>query len=146
MAYPGQEPGLTMRKGPDRVLSRDTFLYFLDLEVKRSRRYQNFFSILILRLAELHHHENSRGLQVCIQRLAHLLMGEMRDSDILGALEESRLAILLPYADLLAGGTPGPVSRTASGITISAGMVIMWRSSSSVFPATGPIRLTSSRR
>jgi hypothetical protein len=28
----------------------------------------------------------------------------MRDSDILGALEETRLAILLPYADLLAGG------------------------------------------
>jgi hypothetical protein len=27
----------------------------------------------------------------------------MRDSDILGALEETRLAVLLPYADLLAG-------------------------------------------
>lgn len=104
MAYPGIKPGITLELVPDRVLSRETFFHFLDLEVKRSRRYQNFFSILILKLAELHHHENSRGLQVCIQRLAHLLMEEMRDSDILGALEESRLAILLPYADLLAGG------------------------------------------
>jgi len=104
MAYPGQEPGIITGTGPDRVLSRDTFLHFLDLEVKRSRRYQNFFCILILKLAELHHHENSRELQACIQRLAHLLMEEMRDSDILGTLEESRLAILLPYADLLAGG------------------------------------------
>jgi hypothetical protein len=93
-----------MGTGTDRVLSRDTFLHFLDLEVKRSRRYQNFFCILVLKLAELHPHENSRELQACVQRLAHLLMEEMRDSDILGALEESRLAILLPYADLLAGG------------------------------------------
>jgi hypothetical protein len=36
--------------------------------------------------------------------MAQLLGEEMRDSDILGALEENRLAILLPYADLLAGG------------------------------------------
>jgi hypothetical protein len=28
----------------------------------------------------------------------------MRDSDILGALEEKRLAVILPYADLMAGG------------------------------------------
>jgi len=104
MAYPAIEPGLMIKPAPDRVLSRESFFHFLDLEVKRSRRYQNFFSILILKLAELHRHENSRELRACIQRLAHLLMEEMRDSDILGALEESRLAILLPYADLHAGG------------------------------------------
>ena len=104
MAYPGIEPVIPMEPKTDRILSRETFLYFLDLEVKRSRRYQNFFSILVLKLAELYSHENSRELQACIQRLAHLLKEEMRDSDILGALEENRLAVLLPYADLLAGG------------------------------------------
>jgi hypothetical protein len=104
MAYPGLEPGVTTGPGTSRVLSRDTFLHLLDLEVKRSRRYQNFFCILVLKLAELPHHKNSRELQTCIQRLTHLLMEEMRDSDILGTLEESRLAVLLPYADLLAGG------------------------------------------
>ena len=104
MAYPGLEPGITVETGPNRVLSRDTFLHFLDLEVKRSRRYQNFFCILILKLSELPHHGNNRELPACLQRLAHLLREEMRDSDILGTLEESRLAILLPYADLLAGG------------------------------------------
>lgn len=104
MAYPGQESGIMAGKGPDRVLSRDAFFHFLDLEVKRSRRYQNFFCILVLKLVELHGHESGRVLQACVQRLAHLLMEEMRDSDILGALEESRLAVLLPYADLLAGG------------------------------------------
>jgi GGDEF domain-containing protein len=104
MAYPGLEPGTTKGTEAARVLSRDTFLHFLDLEVKRSRRYQNFFCILILKLSELPHRGNSRELQPCLQRLARLLTEEMRDSDILGTLEESRLAILLPYADLLAGG------------------------------------------
>ncbi len=104
MAYPGLRPDASMGTGTARVLSRDTFLHFLDLEVKRSRRYQNFFCILVLKLAELPHRESSRELGTCVQRLARLLMEEMRDSDILGTLEESRLAILLPYADLLAGG------------------------------------------
>ena len=103
MAYPGQESVITVGTGPARILSRDAFLHLLDLEVKRSRRYQNFFCILVLKLAEFSPHENSRELQACIQRLAQLLGEEMRDSDILGVLEETRLAILLPYADLLAG-------------------------------------------
>jgi GGDEF domain-containing protein len=103
MADPGQEPGITAGTGPARILSRDAFFHLLDLEVKRSRRYQNFFCVLVLKLAELHPHGNSRELGSCIQRLAQLLREEMRDSDILGALEETRLAVLLPYADLLAG-------------------------------------------
>ena len=40
-------------EGIDRILTREIFFYFLDLEVKRSRRYQNFFSILVVTLAEL---------------------------------------------------------------------------------------------
>jgi hypothetical protein len=72
--------------------------------VKRSRRYQNFFSVLILKLDELPNHEKGTATQACWERLTRLLAEEMRDSDILGALGEKRVAVLLPYADLMAGG------------------------------------------
>jgi GGDEF domain-containing protein len=87
-----------------RILNRELFLYFLDLEVKRARRYQNFFSILILKLAQCSSHDNEKGLQTCYQQLIHLLRDEFRESDILGSLGENRLVALLPYADQWAGG------------------------------------------
>jgi len=90
--------------GVDRVLTREAFLHFLDLEVKRSRRYQNFFSVLVLKLDELPDHDQGTAMQACWERLTHLLAEEMRDSDILGALGEKSLAVILPYADLTAGG------------------------------------------
>jgi GGDEF domain-containing protein len=88
----------------DRVLNREIFLYFLDLEVKRSRRYQNFFSILIVKLKELSDQGNGKSLETCYQRLSTLIKQEIRDSDILGTLGEKKLAVLLPYADMSAGG------------------------------------------
>ena len=102
MAYPARQS--IIGEGVDRILTREIFLYFLDLEVKRSRRYQNFFSILVLRLHEVPNGENGNGLQACYRRLSLLLAEEMRDSDILGALGEKRLAVILPYADLFSGG------------------------------------------
>ena len=102
MAYPAGQS--IIGEGVDRILTREIFLYFLDLEVKRSRRYQNFFSILVLRLDEVPNRENGSGLQACYRRLSHLLAEEVRDSDILGALGEKRLAVILPYADLFSGG------------------------------------------
>ncbi len=102
MAYPARNT--VIAEGIDRIMTREIFLHFLDLEVKRSRRYQNFFSILVVSLAEVPNRENGNGLQACYRRLSHLLAEEMRDSDILGALGEKRLAVLLPYADLFSGG------------------------------------------
>jgi len=102
MAYPAGKS--MIGNGVDRVLTREVFLHFLDLEVKRSRRYQNFFSVLVLKLDELPDHDNGTAIQACWGRLTRLVMEEMRDSDILGALGEKRLAVILPYADLMAGG------------------------------------------
>jgi len=87
----------------NRVLKQEIFLYLLDLEVKRSRRYQNFFCILILRLKELPDQNAGKRLQACYQRLTHLMAEEARDSDVLGTLGEKRLAVILPYADMSSG-------------------------------------------
>jgi GGDEF domain-containing protein len=87
-----------------RVLSREIFLYLLDLEVKRARRYQNFFCGLILKLVHLSNEDNGRGLYTCYKQLIHLLREEFRESDILASLGEDMLGVLLPYADVSAGG------------------------------------------
>ncbi len=87
----------------NRVLNREIFLYLLDLEVKRSRRYQNFFCVLILKLDELQDRNDEKRLQACYRRLANLLAEEARDSDVLGTLGEKRLAVILPYADMSSG-------------------------------------------
>ncbi len=102
MAYPIKSSVKGGRTEVGRLLDRGIFLFFLDLEVKRSRRYQNFFCILVLKLKELTDQSDGNGLQLCYQRLSRLLAEEMRDSDILGTLGERSLAILLPYADLSA--------------------------------------------
>jgi len=86
----------------DRVLNRELFLYLLDLEVKRAQRYQNFLSILILKLNALSK-DGSGDLQTSYQMLANLISEEIRETDILGHLSRSRVGALLPYADVSAG-------------------------------------------
>ena len=87
----------------NRILNRDLFLYLLDLEVKRGRRYQNFLSILILDLIALSKENDGVDLETSFQMLSTLLTDEMREADIFGALGENRLVVLLPYADISAG-------------------------------------------
>jgi len=89
--------------GSGRILARDFFLQLLDLEVKRGRRYQNFFCILVMRLNQLSNHDNGTHQASCYQKLTHLLEDEMRESDILGSLNDNCVAALLPYGDAAAG-------------------------------------------
>ena len=89
-----------------RILSRESFLNLLNFEVRRARRYQNFFCILLLKLSPILGYENGdrSSLQGCYHALTKLLVEDLRDSDILGSMENNQLAILIPYADLSAIG------------------------------------------
>jgi GGDEF domain-containing protein len=89
----------------NRILNRDLFIYILDLEVKRARRYQNFICLLFIKLKKFSDEANNNGwvFQTCYETLSDLLMVEMRESDILGSLGEGQLVALLPYADKSAG-------------------------------------------
>ncbi|MBI4496061.1 MAG: hypothetical protein HY697_03910 [Deltaproteobacteria bacterium] len=88
------------RGGP---LERDLFLYLLDLEVKRARRYQNFFCMLVLKLAELPRSGDGRNPQGCLRTLARLLREELRETDLLGVFSDDVLVALLPYGDDASG-------------------------------------------
>ena len=86
-----------------RILNRDLFLFILDIEVKRSRRYQNFLCLVLFKMKQLLQERDRQGMQVCSRTLSHLLMEEIRESDIIGSLESDKLVVLLPYADVEAG-------------------------------------------
>jgi len=94
-------------KGPGeafgRILNRDLFLFLLDLEVKRARRYQNFLCLMLFKIKQFSQEDNGGGLEACYQTLSDLLMEEIRESDIIGSLELDKLVVLLPYADVKAG-------------------------------------------
>jgi hypothetical protein len=86
-----------------RILKRDLFLFLLNLEVKRARRYQNFLCILILKLIRGPDSSNGEALKACHKLLAGLLMDETRETDILCELAEDKFVVILPYADFSAG-------------------------------------------
>jgi len=86
-----------------RILNKDLFLFLLDHEVKRARRYQNFISILLMKLVPFSHENNGKHFEACQQMLSAVLLEEMRETDIFGLLQENRWVALLPYADVSAG-------------------------------------------
>ena len=89
--------------GSNRVLNRDLFLFLLDLEVKRSRRYQNFLCLMFFKIKQFSGNGDGGELQNCYHRLSNLLLEEMRESDIIGILELNKIGVLLPYADVKTG-------------------------------------------
>jgi len=91
------------KPGRSRILNSDLFLFLLDLEVKRARRYQNFLSIILMKLVQDPSSNNGGQLKICYKALTDLLAGEIRETDILASLGENRIVALLPYADASAG-------------------------------------------
>jgi GGDEF domain-containing protein len=86
-----------------RILDKNMFFCFLDLEVKRARRYQNFLCLLHLKIKQFSESQNGWSFETCYQTLSDLLTVEMRESDIIGSIGVNQLVVLLPYADELAG-------------------------------------------
>jgi GGDEF domain-containing protein len=86
-----------------RILNRDLFLFILDIEVKRSRRYQNFLCLVLFKIKQFLQERDREDLETCYRTLSDLLTEEIRESDIIGSLELDKLVVLLPYADVKAG-------------------------------------------
>jgi GGDEF domain-containing protein len=86
-----------------RILAPENFFTLIDLEVKRARRYQNFFSLLILSLRPLSGARDGNGAGASYQKLVRVAADELRESDILGSLGPDKLGALLPYAEQAEG-------------------------------------------
>lgn len=85
---------------PERVLNQELFLFLLDLEIKRSRRYQNFISLISIRLNNKVKGKRSVDMRAQQKNLGEFLSSEIRESDILASIGDDQLVILLPYADI----------------------------------------------
>jgi GGDEF domain-containing protein len=86
-----------------RILNQNLFHFVLDIEVKRSRRYQNFLCLMLFKIKQFSPEGNPGSLQASYRKLGDLLTEETRESDVIGFLEGDRLVVLLPYADMKAG-------------------------------------------
>jgi GGDEF domain-containing protein len=86
-----------------KVLDRDLFLFLLDLEVKRARRYQNFLCLMLIKVKNFSKDENGGGLEACYKILGNLLIEETRESDIIGFMGIDSWGVILPYADAKTG-------------------------------------------
>jgi PAS domain S-box-containing protein len=81
------------------VLNKESFLFLLNLETKKARRYQNSLSLLSLTFGHL-----DPSLweypSISLKTLACLLKNELRNTDIVGQGGGNRLLFMLPYADM----------------------------------------------
>jgi hypothetical protein len=83
------------------VLDRQSFLFLLDLKIKKAQRYPNYMSLLSLTFGHLDP-LLGQNPSISFKTLAHLLKGELRDTDIMGQGGGNQLLIMLPYTDIAA--------------------------------------------
>jgi PleD family two-component response regulator len=80
------------------VVSKQAFLFLLDLEIKRARRYQNYMSLLSLTFNPPNPSTGERSA-ISLKTFANLLRDELRDTDIVGQGDGNHLMVMMPYAD-----------------------------------------------
>ncbi len=78
--------------------NRQSFLFLLELEIKKARQHRNYLSLLSLTFGHL---DPSPGENpsISFKTLAHLVKDELRDTDIVGHGGGNCLLVMLPYAD-----------------------------------------------
>ncbi|HSR11561.1 MAG TPA: hypothetical protein VLS90_08935 [Thermodesulfobacteriota bacterium] len=81
------------------VYSWESFVYLLDEEVKKGKRYDLSFSILKMTLSPVSGNRDDQGLKTCFDALVHCSGKELRESDILGFMGEFQLGVILPQTD-----------------------------------------------
>ncbi|MFQ5842920.1 MAG: diguanylate cyclase domain-containing protein [Thermodesulfobacteriota bacterium] len=81
------------------VFNRQFFLFLLDLEIKRARRYQNYLGLLSLTFGHLN--PSSGNPNISLETLVKLLKDELRETDVLGqGGSANRLLVMLPHVDM----------------------------------------------
>jgi diguanylate cyclase (GGDEF)-like protein len=106
-------------------LTREFFDSFLEMELKRSLRYQNFTSLLLLNV-KLENHRGGEGLALAfMEKLASLIRCELRETDVVGNYDGTMISIILLYSDNLIAEKvgerlKGSISSYFSGLSSSS--------------------------
>jgi GGDEF domain-containing protein len=78
------------------IQDRDSFLNLLELELKRSLRYQSFTSVL---LVEIPARKLDPTKTTSLERVVNSLSSQIRETDIIGTTNELMIAIILLNCD-----------------------------------------------
>lgn len=79
------------------VFGKEPFMFFLDMEISKAIRYQNYLSLLLVRVEPGKH--QARHIREQIKKLASILTTEVRRTDIIGRLDRDKLSVILLNAD-----------------------------------------------
>ena len=81
------------------VFNRQSFLFMLNLEIKRAQRYRDYLSLVSLTFGHLDPLPE-KSPTISFKTLANLLKDTLRDTDIIGQSGRNQLLVMLPYADM----------------------------------------------
>lgn len=77
---------------------RDFFLHLLELELKRSLRYQSFTSVLLVDIPA--NRERALGMTATfLEKVVTSLRSQIRETDIIGSTREDTIAVILLNCD-----------------------------------------------
>ncbi len=79
------------------VFGKEPFLFFLNMEISKAIRYQNYLSLLLVGVDPGKRQVKQVGERV--RKLASILSGEVRRTDIIGRLDIDKLSVILLNAD-----------------------------------------------
>jgi GGDEF domain-containing protein len=79
------------------IQDRDSFLHLLELELKRSLRYQSFTSVLLVEIPANRKLDAAKA--TFFERVVNSLSSQIRETDIIGTTNEHMIAIILLNCD-----------------------------------------------
>ena len=82
------------------VFNRQSFLFLLDLEIKKAQRYQNYLTLLSFTFDYLNP-SLTKNPGISLKTMGNLLRDELRETDVIGQGATNRLLVMLPYADMV---------------------------------------------
>ena len=77
---------------------RDFFLHLLEMELKRSLRYQSFTSVLLIEIPTTRKLDLSRTTTF-LERVVASLNSQIRETDIIGTTKENTITVILLNCD-----------------------------------------------
>ena len=91
------------KRGKAEIVDAENFIRLLDLEVKRGRRYQNYFCMLLFKVKRYGTPAVNAPQVFVYYKMVNLLAEEIRESDVIGSPDDHCIAVILPYGDPVAG-------------------------------------------
>ena len=81
------------------LLIKEALSSLLELEIKRSLRYQNFVSLLLIETNPgIRNGDNAFSLAP-VEKIIFLLRNEIRETDLIGTAKENMITLVLLYSD-----------------------------------------------